>query len=489
MISLAAPTWNWISLVPLMPELWLIFVAIALLMAGVFFKKANASAIALWALAGIFVALLALLWTNFPRTTVLNNMIVMDGLARAFKFLILGGLFVSLCLALKDFKDKIFNRFEIPVLMLIAGVGMMLMVSSNNLLSLYVALELQSLTLYVLAAVRRESVSSSEAGLKYFLLGALSSGLLLFGISLIYGYAGSLDFDVLSYTFAQNFMALPVGAIFGLAFILAGLAFKISAVPFHMWTPDVYQGSPNFITAFFAIVPKIAAFGLIIRLLYVPFAGAVFDWSQILIFLSIASMLVGAFAGIAQKDLKRLLAYSSIGNVGFALLGLIAGSPEGVASTILYLALYMVGTAGTFAILLSLYKNDSVETPMKQLSGLVKSQPVLAYALAILLFSVAGIPPFAGFFGKLFILQSVVNGGFMFVAIIGVLASVVSAYYYIRLIKIMFFDEPTETLTVALCPARVFVLSLSLFITILFIIAPNIMLNQAIFAAQNLFGF
>lgn len=488
MISTAVPTWNFVSLVPLTPELWLIFAAISLLMAGVFFKSANAYRVGLLSIAAVIISILALLWSSFPRITVLNNMVVIDSIARCFKVLILGGLFVSLCLALKDLKEQIFNRFEIPVIMLIAGVGMMLMVSSNNLLSLYVALELQSLALYVLAAVRRDSVSSSEAGLKYFLLGALSSGLLLFGISLIYGYAGTLDFDVLSYTFAQNFMTLPVGALFGLAFILAGLAFKISAVPFHMWTPDVYQGAPNFITAFFAIVPKIAAFGLLIRILYVPFAGAVYDWSQILIFLSVASMVIGAFAGIAQGDLKRLLAYSSIGNVGFALLGLIAASPEGVASTILYLALYMVGTAGTFAILLSLYNNDSSETPMKNVSGLVKSHPALAYSFAILLFSVAGIPPFAGFFGKLFVFQSLINGGFIVVAVIGVLASVVSAYYYIRLIKIMFFDEPVHTITATLCPSRIFVLSLSLFITILFIVAPNIMLNQAIMAAQNLFG-
>jgi NADH-quinone oxidoreductase subunit N len=487
MMTLSIPSWNWISLLPILPELILILSALGLLMFGVYAKSANAYRTGIIALCAIVVTMGALYWANFPRMTVLNNLIVMDGFARTFKFLILGGLFVSLCLALHDLKDKIFDRFEIPVIMMISAVGMMLMVSSNNLLSLYVSLELQSLALYVLAAVRRDSVSSSEAGLKYFLLGALSSGLLLFGISLIYGYAGSIDFDVLAYTFMANQASIPVGVIFGMAFMLAGLAFKISAVPFHMWTPDVYQGSPSFITAFFAIVPKVAAFGLLIRLLMNPMLPLHIDWSQIIIFLSVASMVLGAFAGIVQSDLKRLLAYSSIGNMGFALLGFLSVDPEGIAATILYLTLYMA-TAGTFAIFLMIYSNDTSSSPIIKLAGLAKSQPAIAYSLAVLLFSVAGIPPFAGFFGKLFIFQSVVTSGHMIIAVVGVLASVVSAYYYIRLIKIMFFDEPTETINVTFCSARLFVLSLSMIVTISFIVIPNLWMNQALRAAQNLFG-
>jgi NADH-quinone oxidoreductase subunit N len=488
MMTLSFPTWNWFSLIPIMPELLMIIAALALLMVGVFQKKPSAYQIGIASIIAVLVTIGCLIGTSFPRVTILNNMVVMDGFARSFKFLILGGLFLSLCLALKDFKEKSFNRFEIPVLMMISSVGMLLMVSSNNLLSLYVSLELQSLVLYVLASVRRDHVSSSEAGLKYFLLGALSSGLLLFGISLIYGYAGSIDFDVLSYTFLQNHMSLSVGVIFGIAFILAGLAFKISAVPFHMWAPDVYQGAPHFVTAFFAIVPKVAAFGLLIRLLMGAFSPVINDWSQIILFLSIASMVVGGFAGIAQSDLKRLFAYSSIGNMGYALMGLLSGTPESIASTILYLTLYMIATAGTFAIFLMIYKNDTHLSPMNRLAGLSKQNPTLAYSFAILLFSIAGIPPFAGFFGKLFVFQSVIEGGFIVTAIVGVIASVISAYYYIRLIKIMFFDEASDTIKIDTCPARVFVLAISLLITIIFIFFPNILLHQAHLAAQNLFG-
>jgi NADH-quinone oxidoreductase subunit N len=471
-----------------MPELFLVVSAIGLLMLGVFQKTPSAYRIGIAAIIATLFTAGFVAYTNFPRMTVLNNMVVVDGFARHFKFLILGGFFFALCLSLSDLKDKIFNRFEIPVIMMIATAGMMLMVSANNLLSLYVSLELQSLSLYVLAAARRDHISSSEAGLKYFILGALSSGLLLFGMSLIYGYVGSIDFDVLSYTFLQNQGSLSIGVIFGIAFILAGLAFKISAVPFHMWAPDVYQGAPHFITSFFAIVPKIAAFGLFIRLLAGPFAPAIVEWSQIILFLSIASMVVGAFAGIAQNDLKRLLAYSSIGNMGYALMGLLSGTPESLGSTILYLTIYMIATAGTFGLLLMNYKNDTHETPINKLAGLSKQHPLMAYGFAILLFSVAGIPPFAGFFGKLFLFQSVVEGGFIITAVIGVLASVVSAYYYIRLIKIMFFDEPQGEIVVHLSPARVFVVSLSLFITILFILFPNYLLHHSLIAAQNLFG-
>lgn len=489
MTSLSHPTWNWFSTMPIMPELFMAVVAIGLLMVGVFQKTPSAHRIGVASILACLITIGFVAWTNFPRMTVLNNMVVIDGFARHFKFLILGGFFFALCLSLHDLKDKIFNRFEIPVLMMISTLGMMLMVSSNNLLSLYVSLELQSLALYVLAAVRRDHVSSSEAGLKYFILGALSSGLLLFGISLIYGYAGSIDFDVLSYTFIQNQASLSVGVIFGIAFILAGLAFKISAVPFHMWAPDVYQGAPHFITSFFAIVPKIAAFGLLIRVLAGPFAAVISDWSQIILFISIASMVVGGFAGIAQSDLKRLLAYSSIGNMGYALMGLLSGTPESIGSSILYLTIYMIATAGTFALFLMIYNNDSHESPLSRLSGLSKQHPLMAYAFAILLFSVAGIPPFAGFFGKLFVFQSVVEGGFIITAIIGVLASVISAYYYIRLIKIMFFDDPNgEMTTTYSCHARVFVASLSLFITILFILFPNFLLHHSLMAAQNLFG-
>lgn len=320
---------------------------------------------------------------------------------------------------------------------------MMLMVSANNFLALYMGLELQALSLYVLAAFHRNSARSSEAGIKYFVLGALSSGMLLFGISLIYGFTGSIDFGVVGNTL-EALESVPLGVIFGLVFILAGLAFKISAAPFHMWTPDVYQGAPTAVTALFAMVPKIAAMALLMRLLFDPFAALSDQWGQIIYFLALMSMLVGAFAAIAQDNIKRLLAYSSIGNMGYALVGVAVGTAAGAGAVVLYLTIYMVMTAGVFAVVMSMRRQGLSVFKISDLSGLSQTSPALAYSMAILMFSMSGIPPAAGFFGKLVVFNAAVAEGYYVLAVVGVLSSVVAAYYYLRVVKVMFFDEPED---------------------------------------------
>jgi len=360
------------------------------------------------------------------------------------------------------------------------------MVSANNMLSLYVGLELQSLALYVLAAFNRNSLRSSEAGIKYFILGALSSGLLLFGISLIYGFTGSIDFDVIQATLGSGEIAF--GVTFGLVFILAGLAFKVSAAPFHMWTPDVYQGAPTSVTAFFAMVPKIAAMALLLRLLFEPFSALEDQWVQVVYFLAVASMVVGAFGAIAQTSLKRLLAYSSIGNMGYVLIGIVAGSEAGVSAVVLYLLIYMVMTAGVFAIVLCMRRNDKQLDKISDLSGLSQHSPALAYCMAILMFSMAGIPPFAGFFGKLAIFGAAVEAEYYVLAVIGVLTSVIGAYYYIRIIKVMFFDEAADPYDAGFPLARKVVLTLSIVFVVCFIIKPGLVLDMAQTAASSLFA-
>jgi len=363
---------------------------------------------------------------------------------------------------------------------------MMVMVSANNMLSLYVGLELQSLALYVLAAFNRNSLKSSEAGIKYFILGALSSGFLLFGISLIYGFTGTIDFEVIQNTLMAT-ETIGFGVTFGLVFILAGLAFKVSAVPFHMWTPDVYQGAPTCVTAFFAMVPKIAAMGLLMRLLFEPFGIMADQWGQIVYFLAVASMIVGAFAAIAQDNIKRLLAYSSIGNMGYVLIGIVAGNEVGASAVMLYLFIYMIMTAGVFAVVLCMRRNDHVLENISDLSGLSRHNPALAYGMAILMFSMAGIPPFAGFFGKLAIFNAAVEAELYVLAVVGVLTSVIGAYYYLRIIKVMFFDEPVDAYDSGFPLARKIVLTLSVLFIVGFIIKPGVVLNAMQAAASSLF--
>ena len=331
---------------------------------------------------------------------------------------------------------------EYPVLVLLATVGMMLMISASDLIGLYLSLELQSLALYVVAAINRDSAKASEAGLKYFVLGALSSGLLLYGASLVYGFTGHTDFGGIAT--AIHGSGASLGIVFGLVFIISGLAFKVSAVPFHMWTPDVYEGAPTPVTVFFATAPKIAAIALFTRVMVGPFAEAIGQWQQVVEFISILSMAFGAIAAIGQNNIKRLLAYSSIGNMGFALVGLAAGTQEGVQGLVIYMLIYLATTLGTFACILAMRRKGVYLEQISDLAGLSRHDKGLAFVLAMLMFSLAGIPPLAGFFGKLFVFMAAVKAGLYVLAILGVVASVIGAYYYLRIIKIMYFDQPVE---------------------------------------------
>lgn len=474
---------------PLYPELFLSAAALLLLVYGVF--KGNNSTIAvLWAsVVALIAATFLTVIGNSQTLKVLNNMVIVDDFSGLLKLIIGVGLIASLVLSAGSLRDNKLFRFEYSILILLSGIGMMLMVSANNLLSLYMGLELQSLCLYVLAAIKRDNLRSSEAGIKYFVLGALSSGLLLFGSSLIYGYTGSLDFDIIRATLSASSGGLIApGAIIGMVFIMAGLCFKVAAVPFHMWTPDVYEGAPTPVTAFFAIVTKIAALGLLIRLLNGPFAPAMPQWTQVIAFVSIASVLLGSFAGLVQENIKRLLAYSSIGNMGFALIGLLAGTPEGIASVIIYITLYMIMTAGTFGIVMNMRRNSESLEYISDLAGLAKISPAMAYSLAALMFSMSGIPPLAGFFSKLFIFQSAVAAGYFTVAVIGVLGSVVGAYYYLRVIKIMFFDKAEgQAFDADPYVSRTAVIFISVLLTTIFILVPNSLLEYSAIAARSLF--
>lgn len=476
-----------LNLVPLLPEIFLALSAMGLLIVGVHFGNESTKVVSWFSAAAAFVTIMILLNMPMESTLSANGLFKLDIYASVLKVIILIGVIASIALSVRYLIQQGVSRFEYPVLILLSAVGMMVMVSANNMLALYVGLELQSLALYVLAAFNRNSLRSSEAGIKYFILGALSSGLLLFGISLIYGFTGSIDFAVLQASLGAA-DTVAFGVTFGLVFILAGLAFKISAVPFHMWTPDVYQGAPTSVTAFFAMVPKIAAMGLLMRLLFEPFGALAEQWVQIIYFLCIASMVVGAFAAIAQSNLKRLLAYSSIGNMGFALIGVVAGTEAGVSAVLLYLLIYMISTAGVFAIVLTMRRNDLPLEKISDLSGLSQHSPALAYCMAIFMFSMAGIPPFAGFFGKLALFSAAVEAEYYVLAVVGVLTSVIGAYYYIRIVKVMFFDEAADAYDTGFPFARKLVLTLSVLFVICFILKPGLVLQTTQAAASSLFG-
>jgi NADH-quinone oxidoreductase subunit N len=421
------------------PELIIAFGALALLMVGVYSgPRANAT------VTGLAVAILIgagawmLLFGGEGRA--FGNSFVSDPFARFMKFLTLTGSVVTLIMSVGFAKAEKFDKFEYPVLIMLATLGMMLMISANDMIALYLGFELQSLALYVVAAINRDSLRSTEAGLKYFVLGALSSGMMLYGISLVYGYTGNTDFDAIAAALAGGERQL--GLVFGLVFVMAGLAFKVSAVPFHMWTPDVYEGAPTPVTAFFAAAPKMAAMALLVRVTVGAFEPIASDWQQIVVFVSIASMALGSFAAIGQNNIKRLMAYSSIGNVGFALVGLAANTETGVRGVILYMLIYLVMTLGTFAFILAMRRKDGNVEQIGDLAGLSSTNPMMATILTILMFSLAGIPPLAGFWAKWYVFLAAIDAGLYALAVIGVLASVVGAYYYLRIIKIMWFDEP-----------------------------------------------
>ena len=436
------------DLAPAMGEILLALGAMALLMLGVFRGNRSTGLVSWLAVAVMMVTLFFVLGNGEGRALTFAQMFVVDGFTGFMKGLVLLAAILAAIMSLQYFRELKEERFEVPILMMLATLGMLVMVSANDLISLYMGLELQSLSLYVLSAVRRDSERSTESGLKYFVLGALSSGMLLYGSSLVYGFVGSTNFmtvaEALTQTTAHAAQDSTIGAIVGLVFVLAGLAFKVSAVPFHMWTPDVYEGAPTPITSFFSVAPKVAAMALLVRVLFVPFGALEDSWHQILVFMAIASMILGSTAAIVQTNIKRLMAYSSIGHVGFALVGLASGTQEGISGLIIYMTIYLVMNIGTFGVILSMRRKDGMVEDIADLSGMAQTRPGMAAVLAILMFSLAGIPPLAGFWGKFYVFAAAIHADLYGLAVIGVLASVIGAYYYLRIVKVMYFDKPVE---------------------------------------------
>ncbi len=423
------------------PEIFLSLSIMFLLILGVFKKDSSRLIQNISLIILLITAVITFNETLSVNQTILfNDSVIIDYLSSFMKIITLLAAFLVLVISSNYLRILNLFNIEYPILILSSVLGMMIMISSNDLIVFYMGLELQSLTLYVLATFNRDQIKSSEAGLKYFVLSALSSGLLLYGCSLIYGFTGSTNFDVIATQLNANEYALT----FGIVFVLVGLAFKISAVPFHMWAPDVYEGSPTSVTLFFTLVPKIAALTVFIRFLYVPFINLIDQWQIILIFLSIASMLFGAIAAIGQTNLKRLVAYSSISHIGYALAGLATGSNEGIQSSVIYITIYIVMNLGLFSCLLMFKRNNQYYESLEDLSGLSKNHPLLALSLLVILFSLAGIPPLAGFFAKFYVFKSVIEQSMYFLAIVGLLSTVVAAFYYLRIIKIIYFDEIIE---------------------------------------------
>jgi NADH-quinone oxidoreductase subunit N len=424
-----------------LPEIFISLSIMFLLVLGVFKKDSSKITFNISLLVLLIASIITLNETfSINRVTLFNNSVVIDPMSSLMKIITLIGAFLVLVISSAYLKSFKIFKIEYPVLILSSVLGMMVMISSNDLMVFYMGLELQSLALYVLATFNRDQLKSSEAGLKYFVLSALSSGLLLYGCSLIYGFSGSTNFNVISSQLNSNEYVLT----FGIVFILVGLAFKISAVPFHMWAPDVYEGSPTSVTLFFTMVPKIAALTVFIRFLYVPFLNLIDQWQMIIIFLSIASMLFGAIAAIGQTNIKRLVAYSSIGHIGYTLAGLATGSNEGIQSSIIYISIYVIMNLALFSCLLMLKRNDQYYEDIDDLSGLSKNHPLLSLSLLVILFSLAGIPPLAGFFAKFYIFKAVIEQSMYFLAIVGLLSTVIAAFYYLRIIKIIYFDKEKE---------------------------------------------
>ena len=424
-----------------LPEIFISLSIMFLLVLGVFKKDSSKLIFNISLLVLLITATITLNETsNINRTTLFNNSVVIDYMSSLMKIITLVGAFLVLVISSNYLKIFKIFKIEYPILILSSVLGMMVMISSNDLMVFYIGLELQSLALYVLATFNRDQLKSSEAGLKYFVLSALSSGLLLYGCSLIYGFSGSTNFDVISNQLNSTNYVLT----FGIVFILVGLAFKISAVPFHMWAPDVYEGSPTSVTLFFTMVPKIAALTVFIRFLYVPFLNLIDQWQMIIIFLSIASMLFGAIAAIGQTNIKRLIAYSSISHIGYTLAGLATGSNEGIQSSIVYITIYVIMNLAFFSCLLMLKRNNQYYEDIDDLSGLSKNHPLLSLSLLVILFSLAGIPPLAGFFAKFYIFTAVLEQSMYFLAIVGLLSTVIAAFYYLRIIKIIYFDKEKE---------------------------------------------
>jgi len=473
------------GLLPILPELVLAGGAMLMLMVGVSVHQSERSSSIVngWCVGVLALAALVVVLMPAGRYAVFEGSFVVDDYARFLKLLALAGSGGALMLSLSWLTLEKQQRFEYGVLFLLSTLGMMMLISAADLIALYLGLELMSLPLYVVAASHRDNVRSSEAGLKYFVLGALSSGMLLYGASLIYGFTGTINFAGIAKATGHG---ASIGLIFGLVFLFVGFCFKISAVPFHMWTPDVYEGAPTPVTAFFAAAPKVAGIAIFVRATVMAFPGITHEWQQIVVFVSIASMVLGAFAAIGQRNIKRLMAYSSIGHMGFALVGLAAGTPEGVQGVLVYMTIYVVMTLGTFAVILSMRRDGALVEDISDLAGLARTHPTMAFFLAMLLFSLAGIPPLAGFFAKFYVFLAAIKAGLYILAVIGVITSVIGAYYYLTIVKIMYFDEPVSSFQRMPGSLRL-VLGVSGLIVMLFFAYPAPIVDAATMAAKSLF--
>ena len=470
------------NLIPLLPEFLLGIGAMALLLVGVYRpadtgRLIDGAAIVLLALAGVILAMLP------PgKLVTFGGSFIVDEFARFLKILALLGSAAAIVMSIDYAKREGQERFEYSVLILLSTLGMLMLISAADLIALYLGLELMSLPLYVVAASHRSSLRSTEAGLKYFVLGALSSGMLLYGASLIYGFTGTVSFAGIAHAAGQG----GIGLIFGVVFLFAGFCFKVSAVPFHMWTPDVYEGAPTPVTAFFAAAPKVAGMAMFVRTAVMAFPGITSEWQQIVVFVSIASMALGSFAAIGQRNFKRLMAYSSIGHMGFALIGLAAGTSEGVQGVLVYIAIYVTMTLGVFAVILSMRRATGMVESIDQLAGLARTQPTMAFFLAMMLFSMAGVPPLAGFFAKFYVFLAAIKAGLYLLAVLGVVTSVVGAYYYLAIVKLMYFDEPVGKFEQMPYELRVVLAICGLF-NIFFFLYPAPLVGIASAAAHSLF--
>ncbi|HEX9070766.1 MAG TPA: NADH-quinone oxidoreductase subunit NuoN [Pseudolabrys sp.] len=471
------------DLMPLLPELVLACGAMLMLMVGVMIGERSSAFVNSWCVIVLVAVGAALAWVPPGPHAMFGGSFLVDDYARFLKILTLVGSGGALVLSLDYLTLEKQQKFEYGALFLLATLGMLMLISASDLIALYLGLELMSLPLYVIAASNRENLKSTEAGLKYFVLGALSSGMLLYGASLIYGFTGTINFSGIAKA-TQGGASL--GLIFGLVFLFVGFCFKISAVPFHMWTPDVYEGAPTPVTAFFAAAPKVAGIAIFARAAVVAFPGITHEWQQIVVFVSIASMALGAFAAIGQRNIKRLMAYSSIGHMGFALVGLAAGTAEGVQGVLVYMSIYVAMTLGTFAVILSMRREGKLVENISDLAGLSRTHPTMAFFLAVLLFSLAGIPPLAGFFAKYFVFLAAIKAGLFTLAVIGVLSSVVGAYYYLAIVKIMYFDEPVQGFQRMPMLLRL-ILGVSGLANMLFFAYPAPLVGAATVAAKSLF--
>jgi NADH-quinone oxidoreductase subunit N len=471
------------DLLPALPEIILALGALVLVLLGAWRGERALDLINGLAAALMTVALYVVVQNGFAEMRTFNGAFVVDGFGTFMKALTLIGSLVALVLTMSFAREEKFARFEYPILVVLATVGMLMMISANDLIALYIGLELQALALYVVASIHRDNVKSAEAGLKYFVLGALSSGMLLYGSSFIYGFAGSVSFDTIRTVLAGS---KDPTVVFGLVFVIAGLCFKISAVPFHMWTPDVYEGAPTPVTAFFASAPKVAAIALFSRVLLEAFPGISDQWRQVIAFVAIASMVLGAFAAIGQTNLKRLMAYSSISNLGYALVALSSGTVEGAQGVAIFMAMYMVTTLAVFAAIIALKHQGGRAETIADLSGLARSNPAIAFVLLVAMFSLIGIPAFAGFIGKYFAFAAAIKAGLIWLAVIGMLASVVSAFYYLRIVKVMYLDEPKISYAGGAIEVKL-VMAVAGILIVLLGVYPALVTTPALEAAKSLF--